>query len=127
VYGDFEEYAGSPFYDLIVMNPPFSKGARFLLKAYDLLVGGGELICFLNAETIRNPCTKDRELLKSLIERVGETWFLEKAFSESKRKTDVKTAVVYLVSIHKSEISEQWGSKVRAPRLPYVGSVNFLS
>jgi 16S rRNA G1207 methylase RsmC len=41
-------------YDVIVMNPPFNKGAKFLLKAYDCLNGSGQLVCLLNAETINN-------------------------------------------------------------------------
>ena len=42
-------------------------------------------------------------------------------------KMHILKTVGELVSIHKSAISEQWGSKVRAPRLLYMGSVNFLS
>ena len=93
---DFEEYKGIPFYDLIFMNPPFSKGAKFLLKAYDLLNADGKLICILNAQTIKNPCNKDRDLVKNLIDRVGDVKYLNNAFSESNRKTDVEIAVVYL-------------------------------
>ncbi len=93
---DFETYNGQPFYDIIIMNPPFSKGAKFLLKAYDLLNADGRLICILNAETVKNPCNRDRELLKALIERVGDVKYLSNAFSNANRKTDVEIAVVYL-------------------------------
>ena len=93
---DFETFESMPFYDLIVINPPFSKGAKFLLKAYDLLNANGKLICILNAETINNPCNKERELLKHLIDRVGEVKFMNKPFSNSEYKTDVEIAVVYL-------------------------------
>ena len=93
---DFEQFETIPFYDLIFMNPPFSKGAKFLLKAYDLLNADGKVICILNAQTIKNPGNKDRELLKNLIERVGDVKYLINAFSDSERKTDVEIAVVYL-------------------------------
>lgn len=91
---DFEQFKSIPFYDLIIMNPPFSKGASFLLKAYESLSAGGRLICILNAKTIENQCTNDRKLLNKMIERIGEVRFIENAFSESKRQTDVKIAIV---------------------------------
>ena len=91
---DFETFESMPFYDLIFMNPPFSKGANFLLRAYDLLNANGRLICLLNAETVKNPFTKERERLNALIEKCGEVEFLENGFSKGKRKTDVEIAVV---------------------------------
>lgn len=93
---DFENFEPYPSYDLIVMNPPFSKGAGFLLKAYNCLNGDGQLVCLLNAETIKNPFSKEGKLLGSLIERVGEVEFMHNAFSDSEHKTDVEIAVVYL-------------------------------
>ena len=44
-------------YGLIIMNPPFSSGAAHLLKALDLQKDGGDILCILNAETIKNPYT----------------------------------------------------------------------
>lgn len=95
---DFDKFHSHPFYDLIIMNPPFSKGAGFLLKAYDLLAGKGQLVCILNAETIKNPFTNERKRLADLIERTGEVEFIKDAFntSSSNKKTDVEIAVVYL-------------------------------
>jgi len=93
---DFEQFETIPFYDLIFMNPPFSKGAKFILKAYDLLNAEGRLICILNAQTIKNQCNKERELLKNLIDRVGDVKYLTNAFSYADRKTDIEIAVVYL-------------------------------
>jgi len=98
ISSDFEKFDGKPFYDLIIMNPPFSKGARFLLKAYSLLTSGGRLVCILNAETIKNKCTKEREQLSHLIERTGEVEFIGNAFQseDTERNTDTEIAVVYL-------------------------------
>ena len=44
-------------YDLIIMNPPFENGDKHLLKAISLFEksGGGQIICLLNAETLKNP------------------------------------------------------------------------
>ncbi len=96
VGSDFEQFESIPFYDLIVMNPPFSKGTKFLLKAYESLSAGGRVICILNAETIRNQCTNERKLLKGLIQRTGEFRYLKNAFSEATRSTDVEIAIVSL-------------------------------
>lgn len=93
---DFENFETYPFYDLIIMNPPFNKGSNFLLKAYDLLGAEGILICILNAETIKNPCNSERKRLKDLIDRCGETIFIENAFTDSEHKTDVEIAIVSL-------------------------------
>lgn len=93
---DFESYESIPFYNLIIMNPPFNKGDKFLLKAYEHLTNNGVLVCILNAETIKNPYTKDREILKNLIDKCGYTKFLENSFSEAERETNVEIAIVFL-------------------------------
>ena len=94
---NFEEFTSHPFYNLIIMNPPFSKGDEFLLRAYNLLKADGRLICILNAETIRNPCNKGRELLTGLIKRTdGDVQYIKDAFKDANRKSGVEIAVVYL-------------------------------
>ena len=50
-------------FDLIVSNPPFDNGAAHALKNIEHLAPGGKMACLLNAETIRNPYTKERRLL----------------------------------------------------------------
>jgi hypothetical protein len=79
------------------MNPPFLQGAQHVLKAWDLLYEG-EIVAILNAETVRNPCSKEREHLVRLIAQHGEVEFIEGAFSgsDAERKTDVDVALVYL-------------------------------
>ena len=37
------------------MNPPFSEGDKHLLKAINIMKNGGQIVCILNAETIKNP------------------------------------------------------------------------
>lgn len=52
------------------MNPPFNKGDQHLLKAMELMKGtGGQIICILNAETIKNPYSLYRQDLKNKLEK----------------------------------------------------------
>jgi hypothetical protein len=92
------EFQGTgAIYSHIIMNPPFAYGAQHVLKAWDLLYDG-EIVAILNAETIRNPFSKEREMLVRLIDRHGEVEFIEGAFAgvDAERKTDVDVALVYL-------------------------------
>ncbi len=92
---DFLTYRPDRRIDLILMNPPFSTGARHLLHAWDILEAG-DIACILNAETIRNPCTKERELLASIIEDHGSVEFVANAFTHAERSTNVEVAIVRL-------------------------------
>lgn len=96
VHDDFLTYDTYKHYDLIVMNPPFSAGARHLLKAISVQEKtGGEISCILNAETIRNPYTQERQLLQSQLGKYqADIEYYEKAFAESENPTEVEVAVV---------------------------------
>ena len=97
VHDDFLTYESQLRYDLVVMNPPFDQGADHLLKAIDLMERGGQIACILNAETIKNPYSIRRtELLKALEKYGAEIRFVEGAFNEAERKTDVEIALVTL-------------------------------
>jgi len=94
---DFLSYRTNKRYDLILMNPPFSAGAAHLLHAIELQKDGGQIACLLNAETIRNPYTNERKLLKSLLAKYeARIEFVQDAFKEAQRKTDVEVAVVHI-------------------------------
>jgi hypothetical protein len=67
---DWLSYEGVSYYDAIVMNPPFSQGAKHLLKAWEFL-HNGEIVCLLNEETIKNPYTEERKRLAEVIEQFG--------------------------------------------------------
>ena len=99
VHDDFLTFHTYKHYDLILMNPPFSAGARHLLKAIDIQkTTGGAVICILNAETIRNPYTNERkELAERLKEYGAEIRYYEKAFIFAERPTDVEVAVIKLI------------------------------
>jgi hypothetical protein len=95
---DFLAFEGNmALYDGILMNPPFRDGVHHLLKAWNGLFDG-EIVCLLNAETIRNPYSKERAFLVRLIEEHGSVEFVQDAFAgdDAARKTDVEVAIVHL-------------------------------
>jgi hypothetical protein len=101
---DFLTYKPLHSFNLIVMNPPFSNGDEHLLHAWDIM-HTGDIVCLLNAETIRNPYTQRRKLLKQIIEQNGEVEYLGNCFKTASRKTDVDVAMVRL---HKAEEDKRW-------------------
>ena len=96
IHDDFLTLHTYKHYDLIVMNPPFSAGAKHLLKAIDVQgLTGGKIICILNAETIRNPYTNERDLLRrKLAEFETDIKFYQDEFKHAENKTDVEIAVI---------------------------------
>ena len=95
VHDDFLTYTPFKTYDLIIMNPPFSNGDRHLLKALKIQEKGGNIICLLNAETLKNPYTETRkELLKKLNEYNASIEYIEHGFTTAERKTDVEIALI---------------------------------
>ncbi|MBR0220426.1 MAG: DUF4942 domain-containing protein [Synergistaceae bacterium] len=96
IHDDFLTLHTYKHYDLIIMNPPFSAGAKHLLKAIDLQsFTGGDIICILNAETIRNPYTNERDLLRrKLAELNADINFYQDEFKNAENKTDVEIAVI---------------------------------
>lgn len=94
---DFLKFDTCKSYDLIIMNPPFENGDKHLLKAISLFEksGGGQIICLLNAETLKNPYSVYRKDLQNKLESLGaEIEFLKDEFKEADRKTDVEIALV---------------------------------
>ena len=95
VHDDFLTYMPYKHYDLIVMNPPFSCGARHLLKAIEMQQSGGQILCLLNAETLRNPYTAERKRLAALLEQYdAEIEYIEDAFTDAERRAVVDTAMI---------------------------------
>ena len=103
VHDDFLTFNTYKQYDVILMNPPFSDGDKHLHKALDMQQNGGIVICILNAETLRNPCTNSRkELQKRLEDYEAEIEYIDNAFLDAERKTDVSIALIK-VDIPKAE------------------------
>lgn len=95
VHDDFLTYSPFKQYDLIIMNPPFSNGDKHLLKALQMQAKGGNIICLLNAETLKNPYTETRrELLKRLEECNAVIEYIENAFISAERRTGVEVALI---------------------------------
>lgn len=98
---DFETFETSKEYDLIIANPPFSKGATHLIKMIELAqkqtFRDCQIICLVNAETIKNPFSNERKhLVRLLTDYQADIEYLTSAFVEAERKTEVETALVTL-------------------------------
>ena len=97
VGNDFMEYNPYCRYDLIIMNPPFKDGDKHLLKALKLIENGGQCVCILNAETLKNPYSDSRIYLANLLEKYeADIEYIENAFSDAENTTDVEIALVYV-------------------------------
>lgn len=94
---DFMQYGGGAIYSHIIMNPPFATGANHVLRAWEAMFDG-EIVAIINAETLRNPFSRERQHLVRLVEQHGEVEFVEGAFlgDEVQRETAVDIALVYL-------------------------------
>ena len=106
VYNDFLTYDTMKEYDIIIMNPPFSNGCKHLLKALEMQQrNGGAIVCLLNAETLKNPCTNDRQYLqRKLTEYNAKVEFIQDAFMDAERKTSVEIA---LIKVQLPEVQRQ--------------------
>lgn len=97
VHDDFFTFAARKHYDAIVMNPPFENGDLHLHRALDIMQDGGQIVCLLNAETIRNPYAQSRQvLMQRLGDLAAQVQFLPGEFEgrDSRRKTSVEVALV---------------------------------
>ncbi|OAI29772.1 DUF4942 domain-containing protein [Methylomonas koyamae] len=94
---DFLQFQSGSVYSHIIMNPPFADGAKHVLKAWEILFDG-EIVAIVNAETLKNPFSRERQQLLRLIEQHGEVEFLSDMFAgaEAERKTPVEIALVWL-------------------------------
>lgn len=93
---DFLNFESDMYFDYIFMNPPFSNGDEHLLKAIEI-GSDTQIVCILNAETIKNPYTKNRKLLLQEIKKWGGSIeYHQEAFKQAERKTNVEIAIVRL-------------------------------
>jgi hypothetical protein len=126
---DWLTYEGVSYYDVILMNPPFSEGAKHLLKAWNFL-HHGEIVCLLNEETIKNPYTEERRKLVQIIEQFGNVEYLGDCFSTAERKTDVRVAMVYLNKVAADDTADLWGkaaTQEQAYQADFEGDVTMLA
>ena len=93
---DFLAYDGQNQFDIILMNPPFANGAQHLLKALDIM-WEGEIVCILNAETIRAPDTTGKKLKNVLEQLNADISFHKDMFIDAERTTEVEIALIHVV------------------------------
>ena len=93
---DFLLYNGLEQFDLIIANFPFSDGDKHLHKAIDIMFSG-QIVCLINAETIKNPFSNSRKELIQKLKRLNASIdFIENAFVDAERKTGVEVALIYI-------------------------------
>ena len=95
VHNDFLTYNTYKKYDVIIMNPPFSTGDKHLLKALEMQESGGQIVCLLNAETLRNPYNNTRkDLVRKLDYYNAEIEYIQNAFIDAEHSTSVEVALI---------------------------------
>ena len=118
IHDNFLTYNPFKQYDLIIMNPPFSNGDKHLLKALDIQKMGGNIVCLLNAETIRNPYTETRkELLRQLEKHPHTIEYIENAFVSAERRTGVEVALIKVAIEQVQEESDIYNRMREAERM----------
>lgn len=90
--------------NLIVMNPPFSKGREHLLHAWNIAPDGCEIISLINTDTQRDLRYDRHNELYKIIDEHGNVEDLGECFSTAERKTNVK---VSCIKIHKPCIENE--------------------
>lgn len=95
---DFMEFSTGALYSHIIMNPPFAQGAQHVLKAWESLFDG-EIVALINAQSLRNPCSKERTLLAQLVASHGSVTYITDAFvgPDVVRQAQVEVALIHLV------------------------------
>mgnify|MGYP005953151299 CR=1 FL=1 len=131
---DFLNFKTYKNYDLIIMNPPFDMGVHHLLKAISLIEkNGGQIICLLNAETLKNTCSNFRiDLMNKLEDYKAEIEFIQNAFSNAERETNVEIALIN-INIPKKiksnlfkNIKESQTRKIEELKADKITSIDFL-
>ncbi len=89
--------AGVATVDAIVMNPPFSAGARHLLHAWHIAPPGIPIVCLLNKGTLDHwHRGAARQELQPLIDAYGSVQQLGDCFRQAERTTSVQVTMVRL-------------------------------
>jgi len=97
---DFLQHLEGSCYSHLILNPPFHSGAKHVLKAWDIAFNA-EIVAIVNAETLRNPCNRERERLAQLVATHGSVEYIANAFNgpDSERATDVEIALIHLKKV----------------------------
>ncbi len=125
---DFLQHQSTMYFDLVMANFPFSDGERHLTKALDMLYSG-QIVCLLNAQTIKNPFSNERKaLVKRLSDLDADIEYIEDAFRDAERKTGVEVALIYVSIKHDIEMDLCTGmSEERSKEMPNIEEQNELA
>ena len=95
IESDFLEYCGALRFDIVAMNPPFKNGIAHVMKAWETVVDGGELVALL-PDTALSESNSTKQVLAHLIEQHGTVEKIGAAFADSIRATDVMVSIIHL-------------------------------
>lgn len=126
VLGDnFLTFSSAKQYDLIIMNPPFLEGASHLIKAIHMLRRGGQVVCLLNAETITNPFSRERQQLLAYLKKYdARIEYIDHGFKKAERKAKVRLAIVSMtIPSPKPRESEIWNKIKKAKDREFASKV----
>jgi hypothetical protein len=122
VWDDFLTYKTFKEYDYIIMNPPFSNGVDHVLKALELAenqLSCCEIYAILNKETLANAYSnKRKELLRKLGEHKAEIRYVQGAFVDAERRTDVEVALIHV------KVEKAGAGKSIYDKIPFVNVAN---
>lgn len=82
--------------DYIVMNPPFSDGAKHILHAYEIAPVGCTIISLCNSTNLEKRCSESYAKLQETVELYGSSEWLGCIFDTAERKTNVDVSLVKL-------------------------------
>jgi len=100
---DFLTYTPDCTFDYIIMNPPFNMGIQHFLKAWEIS-SNTEIRCLLNAAAVDYPNTKDKQLLRNIIDdNNGTIEHLGNCFKNSERKTNVNVVMITITRNQREE------------------------
>ena len=99
---DFLQSDMTEKYDAVIMNPPFNRGEDHILRAYEALKKGGQLVCLISSATLDGKTLKESKINKILELEEAEVEDLEDVFSrsEAKRKTGVQCSLITLTKTY---------------------------
>lgn len=81
--------------DYIIMNPPFSQGAKHILHAWEIAPAGCVIIALSNSSVFETWRTESRTL-RETVQLYGNSEYLGNVFKNSERTTDVSVSLIKL-------------------------------
>ena len=82
--------------DYIVMNPPFSDGAKHILHAYEIAPVGCTIIALCNSSNLEKKWNESYAKLQETVELYGNSEWLGSVFNTAERRTGIDVSLVKL-------------------------------